>query len=65
LFPGDTQEGDVITVQRMPHQDSSRGRSRHSERWGGCASHGRAVQQRAAHEEVHADFCARSRSKYV
>lgn len=65
LFLGDTQEGDVTAVQRVPYQDPSCGCSRNSERWGGRASHGRAVKQWATNEEVHADFCACSGSKYM
>lgn len=64
LLLGNPQEGDVTAVQWMSHEDPTCGRPCHAEWWSGGPSSWRALQQWAAHEEVHANFCACSRGEY-
>lgn len=53
---GDPQEGDGAEFPGLSHQNTARGCARHPERRGGGAGDGGALQQPAAHEEVHADL---------
>lgn len=49
----------------MPHKDPTCGCPCHAEWWSGGASPWRTIQQRSAHEEVHANFCTCSRGEYL